>query len=174
MGVGQQAFSHGHRQIWDAGFFDERTNIGVGLGVRSAFAKKDERTLGAFEQVERAFDRVWSLVPIYVMVSSAVKPLQDVQGTFTWWPSHFTLAPFRDMWTTIPLARYFVNSLVVATASSLASVFIALLAAYSISRYRFRGRRTFTFVVLSTQMFPGILFLLPLFVMFVNISNVTD
>src|SRR5665647_1059633 len=48
-----------------------------------------------------------------------------------------------------------------------------LLAAYSISRYRFRGRQTFSVVVLSTQMFPGILFLLPLFVMFVNISNVT-
>src|SRR5665811_903724 len=105
------------------------------------------------------------------MVSSAVKPLQDVQGVFTWWPSHFTLAPFSDMWTTIPLGRYFVNSLVVASASSLASVLIALLAAYSISRYRFRGRQTFSVVVLSTQMFPGILFLLPLFVMFVNISN---
>ena len=115
----------------------------------------------------------FTLVPIYVMVSSSLKPLHDVQGTFTWWPSHFTLAPFRDMWTTIPLARYFVNSLVVATASSLASVLIALLAAYSISRYRFRGRQTFSVVVLSTQMFPGILFLLPLFVMFVNISNVT-
>jgi len=116
---------------------------------------------------------VFTLVPIYVMVSSAVKPLQDVQSIFTWWPSHFTLAPFRDMWTTIPLARYFVNSLVVASASSVASVLIALLAAYSISRYRFRGRQTFSVVVLSTQMFPGILFLLPLFVMFVNIGNVT-
>jgi multiple sugar transport system permease protein len=116
---------------------------------------------------------VFTLVPIYVMVSSAVKPLQDVQGVFTWWPSHFTLAPFSDMWTTIPLGRYFVNSLVVASASSLASVLIALLAAYSISRYRFRGRQTFSVVVLSTQMFPGILFLLPLFVMFVNIGNVT-
>src|SRR5450759_1439808 len=60
MGVGQQAFGHGHRQIWDAGFFDERTNSGIGLRVCGAFAKKDERTLGAFEQVERAFDRVWS------------------------------------------------------------------------------------------------------------------
>ena len=77
------------------------------------------------------------------------------------------------MWTTIALARYFFNSLVVATASSLASVPIALLAAYSISRYRFRGRQALTVIVLSTQMFPGILFLLALFVMFVNIGNAT-
>lgn len=116
---------------------------------------------------------VFTLIPIYVMVSSSVKPLQDVQGAFTWWPSHITLTPFRDMWTTIPLARYFVNSLIVSAASSLASVVIALLAAYSISRYRFRGRQTFSVIILSTQMFPGILFLLPLFVMFVNISQAT-
>jgi len=114
---------------------------------------------------------VFTLVPIYVMVSSSVKPLKDVQGAFTWLPTHVTLQPFRDMWTTIPLARYFVNSLVVSTVSSIASVVIALLAAYSLSRYRFHGRQTFSVVVLSTQMFPGILFLLPLFVIFVNISN---
>jgi multiple sugar transport system permease protein len=116
---------------------------------------------------------VFTLIPIYVMVSSSVKPLQDVQGAFTWWPSHITFSPFRDMWTTIPLARYFINSLIVSTTSSVLSVVIALLAAYSLSRYRFRGRQTFSIVVLSTQMFPGILFLLPLFVMFVNISQAT-
>jgi len=115
----------------------------------------------------------FTLLPIYVMVSSSVKPLRDVQGAFTWLPSHVTLQPFREMWTTIPLGRYFINSLVVSTISSLASVAIALLAAYALSRYRFRGRQTFSVVVLSTQMFPGILFLLPLFVIFVNISNAT-
>jgi multiple sugar transport system permease protein len=116
---------------------------------------------------------LFTLVPIYVMVSSSLKPLQDVQGSFTWVPSHLTLSPFREMWTTIPLAKYFMNSLVVSTVSSVASVAIALLAAYSLSRYRFRGRQTFSVVVLSTQMFPGILFLLPLYIIFVNISKTT-
>ncbi|MDX6254950.1 MAG: multiple sugar transport system permease protein [Frankiales bacterium] len=112
-------------------------------------------------------------VPIYVMVTSSLKPLQDVQGKFTWWPSHLTVQPFRDMWTTIPLGRYFVNSLVVCTISAIASVAIAVLAAYAVSRYRFHGRSSFTTVVLSTQMFPGILFLLPLYLIFVNISKTT-
>lgn len=113
------------------------------------------------------------LAPVYVMVSSSVKPLRDVQSSFTWLPTHFTVQPFHDMWTTIPLARYFVNSLVVSSVSSVASVIIALFAAYAMSRYRFRGRQTFSVVVLSTQMFPGILFLLPLFVIFVDITTVT-
>jgi multiple sugar transport system permease protein len=116
---------------------------------------------------------VFVLVPVYVMVSSSVKPLQDVQGTFTWIPSRITLSPFRQMWSTIPLAHYFINSAIVCSISAVASVAVALLAAYAVSRYRFRGRQTFSVIVLSTQMFPGTLFLLPLFIIFVNISQAT-
>ena len=48
---------------------------------------------------------------------------------------------------------------------------IAIFAAYGVSRWRFRGRSVFTTAVLSTQMFPGILFLLPLYIIFVNIHT---
>jgi multiple sugar transport system permease protein len=116
---------------------------------------------------------VFVLVPLYVMVSSSLKPLQDVQGDFTWWPSHLTFRPFIDMWSTIPLAHYFWNSIFVCTISAVLSVTVAVFAAYAISRYKFRGRQAFSMVVLSTQMFPGILFLLPLYVIFVNISKDT-
>ena len=116
---------------------------------------------------------LFALIPVWVMVTSALKPLADVQERFTWWPSHLSTKPFVEMWKTIPLAHYFVNSLIVSTIASIASVVVALLAAYSLSRYRFRGRQTFSVVVLSTQMFPGILFLLPLFVIFVNLGNTT-
>jgi multiple sugar transport system permease protein len=115
----------------------------------------------------------FALLPIWVMVTSALKPLSDVQGNFRWFPTNLTVQPFLDMWQTIPLAEYFANSIVVATLASLASVAVALFAAYAMSRYRFHGRRFFSMAVLSTQMFPGILFLLPLFVIFVNISQAT-
>ncbi|MFJ8692485.1 carbohydrate ABC transporter permease [Streptomyces roseolilacinus] len=113
------------------------------------------------------------LLPVYVMVSSSLKPLQDVSGAFRWMPSGLTLRPYADIWKTVPLAKYFVNSLVVAGAATVCSVVVAVFAAYAVSRYRFRGKRLFTVSVLSTQMFPGILFLLPLFLMFVHIGNAT-
>ena len=112
-------------------------------------------------------------LPLYVMLTSSLKPLQDVRGAFSWWPTDLTFQPFVDMWTTVPLARYFVNSLVVSSAATLASLAIAVFASYAVSRYRFRGRSTFTTTVLSTQMFPGVLFLLPLFIIFVNIEQQT-
>jgi multiple sugar transport system permease protein len=107
------------------------------------------------------------------MVSSSLKPLQDVQGPFRWIPSTLTIRPYFDIWKTVPLGKYFVNSLIVSCGATFFSVLIAILAAYAVSRYRFRGRRLFTITVLSTQMFPGILFLLPLFLIFVNIGNST-
>ena len=114
---------------------------------------------------------IFTVLPLYVMVVSSVKPLKDVQGAFTWLPSHVTFQPFVDMWRTVPLGRYFVNSLVVSLSATVCSVLIAIITGYAVSRYRFPGRGTFMTAVLSTQMFPGILFLLPLFLIFVQIRN---
>ncbi|POX36325.1 ABC transporter permease [Streptomyces sp. Ru73] len=116
---------------------------------------------------------LFTATPLYVMLSSSLKPLQDVTGAFRWFPSKVTIQPYLDIWETVPLGRYFVNSLIVAGAATACSVVIAVFAAYAVSRYRFRGKRLFTVTVLSTQMFPGILFLLPLFLIFVNIGNAT-
>ncbi len=116
---------------------------------------------------------VFTVVPLYVMAASSIKPLKDVQGVFTWIPTHVTLRPFADMWHTVPLGRYFVNSLIVSGSATVLSVAIAILTGYAVSRYRFAGRSGFMTVVLSTQMFPGILFLLPLFLIFVNIDRYT-
>ncbi|MER5640166.1 carbohydrate ABC transporter permease [Kitasatospora sp. NPDC002227] len=115
----------------------------------------------------------FALTPVLVMLSSSLKPLQDVQGPFRWIPSTVTLRPYLDIWHTVPLGRYLVNSAVVSAGSTVCSVLVAVLAAYAVSRYRFRGRRAFTVTVLSTQMFPGILFLLPLFLLLVGIGNST-
>ncbi|QKW20960.1 carbohydrate ABC transporter permease [Kitasatospora sp. NA04385] len=116
---------------------------------------------------------VFTLTPVAVMLSSSLKPLRDVQGPWRWIPSELTFRPYVDIWKTVPLAKYFTNSLIVAGSATALSVLIALLAGYAVSRYRFRGKKIFTITVLSTQMFPGILFLLPLFLIFVNIGNST-
>jgi multiple sugar transport system permease protein len=114
---------------------------------------------------------VFTVVPLYVMVTTSLKTLPEVQASFTWWPKNISFQAFVDMWSTVPLASYFVNSLIVAGSATILSVIIAIFAAYAVSRYRFKGRTVFTTTVLSTQMFPGVLFLLPLFLIFVNINQ---
>ena len=116
---------------------------------------------------------LFTLAPLYVMVTSALKPLSDVQGGFRWVPTTVTFQPFVDIWRTIPLAHYFANSVIVSVSAAVLSVLIAIFASYAISRYRFPGRQLFRMTVLSTQMFPGILFLLPLYLIYVNIGQAT-
>lgn len=115
---------------------------------------------------------IFTLFPIYIVVSTAVKPLDDVNDAFSWFPSEITFEPFVEMWSTVPLVDYFVNSLIVCSIATVVSVVLAVLAGYAISRYAFVGRRFFSMTVLSTQLFPGILFLLPLFLIYVNVQNV--
>jgi multiple sugar transport system permease protein len=134
---------------------------------------RESRTLRWARPVILVLLGLFTVVPLYVMAVSSIKPLNDVQGRFTWLPTHVTFRPFVDMWRTVPLGRYFVNSLIVSLAATLCSVAIAILCGYAVSRYRFVGRGTFLTTVLSTQMFPGILFLLPLFLIFVNVEKYT-
>ncbi|GAA0958022.1 carbohydrate ABC transporter permease [Frigoribacterium faeni] len=118
-----------------------------------------------------AFLSIVVIVPLYVVLTTSIKPLADVQGLFTWIPSRVTLEPYLQIWQTVPLATYFKNSLIVTVSATILSVAMAVLAAYALARMRFRGQRSFSLVVLSTQMFPGILFLLPLFLIFVQIQR---
>lgn len=132
---------------------------------------RESLSFRAFRWVVVAVLGIFTLVPIYVMLTSSLKSLSDVQGVFEWWPSHLTLEAFSQIWVTVPLARYFANSVIVCTISTVLAVIVAVFAAYGISRFQFRGRTAFLRTVLTTQMFPGVLFLLPLFLIFVNIDN---
>ncbi|NEE03294.1 carbohydrate ABC transporter permease [Phytoactinopolyspora halotolerans] len=122
-----------------------------------------------FRRAGLTFLTLFTVLPLYVVVSSSIKPLADVEGTFSWIPERVTLAPYLDAWTTVPLARYVANTLVVSLASAALSLPVAVLAAYALARFAFAGRRAFRLVVLSTQMVPGILFLVPLFLLFTQV-----
>ena len=126
-------------------------------------------------RILRAFGLVFLtlvvIVPLYVILTTSVKPLQDVRGLFQWLPSEITFQPYVDIWQTVPLAHYFTNSLIVTVFATACSVILAILAAYALSRFDFPGAPSFSLVVLSTQMFPGILFLLPLYLIFTQIQR---
>ena len=132
----------------------------------------EERVYRALRVLGLAFFVFFTAFPLYTIVITSLKPLRDVQAVWRWVPSQVTLRPYLEMWETVPLARYFMNSLIISTCSTVIAVLIAILAAYAISRYRFRGRQPFRFLILSTEMFPGILFLLPLFIIFVNMEQI--
>jgi len=84
------------------------------------------------------------------------------------WPKTLSLANFTDVWTQEPFGRWLLNSAVVAGATTLAGVFLACTAAYAFSRFRFPGRRSGMMMFLVSQMFPGTLMMVPLFIIIVK------
>lgn len=124
-----------------------------------------------FRRITLILIAAFAIFPVFIILETTVKPLVDVQNTFQWIPTHITLSPYVQIWTTIPLLHYFVNSVIVSVTSTVVAVLLATFAGYAISRFEFRGRKVFSLAVLSTQMFPGILFLLPLYLIYVNVGQ---
>ncbi len=84
------------------------------------------------------------------------------------WPEQFSWANFTSVMTDQPFARWLLNSVVVATATTVLGVFLATTAGYAFSRFRFPGRRTGLMSFLVSQMFPGTLMLIPLYIIIVQ------
>jgi len=84
------------------------------------------------------------------------------------WPQHVSWKNFMDVMTEQPFARWMLNSVIVAALTTVVGVFLACTAAYSFSRFRFPGRRAGLMSFLVSQMFPGTLMLVPLYIIIVK------
>ena len=106
------------------------------------------------------------LAPIAWLVLSSLQTSSQLStGTYDF--SEPTLASFRTMWDAVDFERYFRNSVIICTAAALLATAFAASAGYALARYRFRGSGTFGLGVIGTQLIPGSMFLLPIFLGFV-------
>jgi arabinogalactan oligomer/maltooligosaccharide transport system permease protein len=84
------------------------------------------------------------------------------------WPKVWSISNFVAVMTDQPFARWLWNSVIVAAATTVLGVFLACTAGYAFSRFRFPGRRTALMSFLVSQMFPGTLTLIPLYIILVK------
>jgi arabinogalactan oligomer/maltooligosaccharide transport system permease protein len=87
------------------------------------------------------------------------------------WPAHVSLANFTNVWNEQPFGRWLLNSVIVSLMTTALGVFLACTAAYAFSRFRFPGRNQGLLLFLVSQMFPGTLMLIPLFIIIVKWLN---
>jgi len=83
------------------------------------------------------------------------------------WPAQISLQNFVDVFSQQPFGRWLLNSAAVAAATTVVGVFLATTAGYAFSRFRFPGRRAGMMSFLISQMFPGTLTLVPLYIIIV-------
>ncbi len=102
--------------------------------------------------------------PFIVMVSTSFKTLQEVnQMPPTFIPRAPTTASFFTIWSIIPLADHFRNSLFLGVGEVLLVFLLGVPAAYALTRFRFAGRQPYLMFLLVTQMFPAVVMLLGIF-----------
>ncbi len=112
------------------------------------------------------------LFPFFWMLRTAFTPKNQ---SFTLkpqlLPTAFTLDNFGRVLTspTIPFLTQFRNSTIVALGTTALVILAGVWGAYALARLRFRGQRTFSIALLLIQLFPGVLLIIPLFVVMVNV-----
>jgi multiple sugar transport system permease protein len=118
-----------------------------------------------------AFLTVFSLLPMVWMLLTSVKSqFAAMQYPPEWIPRNPTLQHYADLLSpNATMGReflgYLFNSLWVSFATTVLGVIVAVPAAYAFSRFRFPGRNALFYAVLLRNMFPAVVFLMPLFIM---------
>ncbi len=101
------------------------------------------------------------LFPFIVMVYLSFIPNSEIfsHQIFT----NLSMDNYKNVFISMPVARYFFNSLVVAVCSTIGQVIISALAGYAFARFEFKGKNILFFVILLTMMVPPQVNIVPLF-----------
>ncbi len=105
--------------------------------------------------------------PTWWMITSSLKPINEIFAfPPTLWPAEPTLAAYSDAFRMQPFARQYFNSLYIAAAVTVGTMFVSSLAGYAFARIKFRGQNTLFLVVLVGLLIPSEVTIVPLFQMF--------
>jgi len=80
---------------------------------------------------------------------------------------------YSDMWKNVNFGLYLKNSVIICGFTMFFAMILATFAAYSLSRFRFPGSDFFSNAILATQMIPMIMYLIPIYIMFVRFTLMT-
>jgi multiple sugar transport system permease protein len=118
---------------------------------------------------------IW-IYPYIWMFMGSFKPSNQIFTTF--WPSHFTIENYRFILETAekmhrPFVRALGNSIIISTIVTVSVLVSSAIIGYAVSRLRFKGRNiVFNFIIFQF-LFPGFLFIVPLYVL-IRALNLTD
>ena len=104
-----------------------------------------------------------TIYPVLWVIKMALSPSQGFDASASPIPSEPTLDNFRHLLFELPFFTWLRNSVIVSAATTVFGVFLACTSAYALSRFRFPGRTTAMLSFLVTQMFPGVLMMIPLY-----------
>jgi len=139
----------------------------------------EERLFGVLKWVSVVFFVIICLFPLVYMVALSFKPIQELLvDPARWWPTLEQVLSFETYKTVLrPVEQggqgfltFIRNSSIVAVSTVVLTLTVGILAAYSVARLNFFGKRSISFGVLMIYLFPVVVIAIPLFVMFSRIG----
>ncbi|RKM54627.1 carbohydrate ABC transporter permease [Butyrivibrio sp. X503] len=143
----------------------ENRQIELRAGIRSR-----ARTVGTY-----LFLSLWGIIvlfPFYWMILSSVKSYGSYNSEYV--PKFFTLTPTIDNYitafTAVPLARYFLNTLIFTVVTTAVMMIVVILSAFAFARLDFKGKDIVFSMFLSLMMIPNELVIITNFVTITNLG----
>lgn len=114
----------------------------------------------------------YCLFPFLWMIVTSIKPTNMIRSTDpSFWVADPTWKHFDNVINNSAFMTFFKNSLFVACVTTFASLVISIFAGYALSRFvRFNGVKVFSIAMLLSQTIPGVLLLIPLYLIMKNLS----
>jgi multiple sugar transport system permease protein len=114
-----------------------------------------------------ALSLLW-ITPLFWMISTSLKTPQDLFGN-RWIPDPIAWYNYIDAFSFGMWDRWWINTVIITLVSMFGVVLSSSLVAYSFARLRWRGRETVFKLVLATMMLPGVVTLIPQFILFARL-----
>ncbi|MDR2630998.1 MAG: carbohydrate ABC transporter permease [Spirochaetaceae bacterium] len=106
------------------------------------------------------------LLPMYWMIITSLKTNPEIINAqrLTYWPETFTAENYVALFKLFSYGGLLKNSVIVSVSTGICVTLLSILGGYSFARYKFRGKETMLIFFMVTQMIPGILVIIPLYV----------
>ena len=114
---------------------------------------------------------LFAIWPVLQVVSISLRPGDRLLSkSLAIIPDDATLSSYVRLFTAEPFLRWLGNSVIVSGIVTLVGSLLAAFAGYAFSRYKFRGRDAAMIGIITTQMFPVTMLLLPLFILLIKLK----
>ncbi len=110
------------------------------------------------------------LYPFFYMLMNSLKLGREILHSPTSLPSEITFSGYTGVFQRLNMALLFRNSLILAVSTTILNTLLSSLAAYAIAKIPFPGREAIFSFMLATMMIPGVLFLIPTYVLMYNLG----
>ena len=106
---------------------------------------------------------VITLYPYFAMLCTALKNRVEIFSGGTILPVTALWSNFIEIWSRAPMAKYMLNSILIASGSTVIAMLCGIPAAYALARMKFKGQTAFLGFVIVSQMFAPVVLLIGIY-----------